>query len=208
MLDFHALRRGSQADISGSVLLIQIDRKNNYYFLPVGMLQPQGAYHTDTIIDGELVYENGKDLFMLFFDALVIGGKNICKKPYTGRLGYLRRDIVIPYQERCRKDKSFGARYPFKMALKRLELSYNIGTVFKHIESYRHKTDGLMFTSANAPYDLGTCQKMLKWKPANENTVDFKLIYKDDVPHISILVSDEKYDDLGEFSVEKELVVE
>lgn len=32
-----------------------------------------------------------------------------------------------------------------------------------------------MFTSQQASYTLGTCHTMLKWKPAEENTIDFQI---------------------------------
>jgi mRNA guanylyltransferase len=170
--------------------------------------KPSGGYHVNTLLDGELVFENEKHLHLLFFDALVIDGKNICQKPYTTRLGYLRRDIVIPYQERCRKDKQYARRYPFQMTQKRLELAYNLPVVFQVMESYRHKTDGVIFTSAGAPYELGTCEKMLKWKPADENTVDFIVTSQPDGFHISVLKSDRENVDLGLFTIDEDMAQE
>lgn len=46
------------------------------------------------------------------------------------------------------------------MSQKRLELAYNIPIVFEQMEGYKHKTDGVIFTAENAPYTLGTCNKM------------------------------------------------
>jgi mRNA guanylyltransferase len=50
--------------------------------------------------------------------------------------------------------------FPFMLSQKRLELSYHLPLVFNHMKTYKHNTDGVMFTSAIAPYVLGTCDKM------------------------------------------------
>lgn len=84
-----------------------------------------------------------------------------------------------------------------RIVLKRQELAYGIQAVFKeHLPSLKHGSDGLIFTSAEAPYTAGTDRKMfahlyyqphrdkadalclrnsLKWKPPEENSVDFVL---------------------------------
>ena len=50
--------------------------------------------------------------------------------------------------------------------------------VFEQINLYKHDSDGLIFTSAEAGYHFGTCETMIKWKPPSENTVDFLLQVK------------------------------
>ena len=64
---------------------------------------------------------------------------------------------------------------PFNIGIKKLELSYAIEKIFTDLPTHKHKSDGIIFTSAIAPYKPGTCCKQIKWKPADENTVDFKL---------------------------------
>ncbi|KAF3938324.1 hypothetical protein ABW19_dt0209339 [Dactylella cylindrospora] len=39
----------------------------------------------------------------------------------------------------------------------------------------QHGNDGLIFTAVNAEYKFGTDQKILKWKPADENSIDFRM---------------------------------
>lgn len=43
------------------------------------------------------------------------------------------------------------------------------------IPKLQHMNDGLIFTMNKAPYYPGTCFEILKWKPANLNTVDFEI---------------------------------
>ncbi|KAI5476292.1 mRNA guanylyltransferase, partial [Pseudohyphozyma bogoriensis] len=63
--------------------------------------------------------------------------------------------------------------------LKPQELSYGIEAVFKeHVPKLKHGNDGLIFTSAEAPYTPGTDPKILKWKPPSENSIDFVLQLK------------------------------
>lgn len=38
-----------------------------------------------------------------------------------------------------------------------------------------HGNDGIIFTPVVNPYEPGTCQSLLKWKPANMNSIDFRV---------------------------------
>lgn len=38
-----------------------------------------------------------------------------------------------------------------------------------------HENDGLIFTVDDCPYYPGTCSEILKWKPVELNSIDFKL---------------------------------
>jgi hypothetical protein len=68
---------------------------------------------------------------------------------------------VKPYQAKCEHlGEKYRNLFPFKMTQKRVSFSYEIVAVFGEMKKYGHKTDGLIFTSANAPYTLGTSQKM------------------------------------------------
>ncbi|KAG0164767.1 Dcp1p-Dcp2p decapping enzyme complex alpha subunit [Apophysomyces sp. BC1034] len=92
------------------------------------------------------------------------------------RLGYLRNDIISPHQNMLRKRPQMVAGLPFLVEFKEQQFTYHLDTVFNHIiPKLKHGNDGLIFTSVNAAYALGTSNKMIKWKPANENSVDFKV---------------------------------
>ena len=42
-------------------------------------------------------------------------------------------------------------------------------------ELLMHENDGLIFTINAVPYYPGTCNEIIKWKPAHMNTIDFEL---------------------------------
>ncbi|KAJ3281445.1 Dcp1p-Dcp2p decapping enzyme complex alpha subunit [Borealophlyctis nickersoniae] len=160
-----------------------IDRKNTYYYLDLGLPVPGlRAEHWDTVLDGELVLDvdNGREiLWFLLFDCIIIDGKSLTERPYTKRLGYLKENVLKPYGQKLGHDPGYAGRQPFKMALKELQLSYGLNKVFDEIPHLKHKSDGIIFTSSVAPYSVGTCDKMLKWKPSDENTVDFKVMERE-----------------------------
>ncbi|KAJ2688144.1 hypothetical protein IWW39_002413 [Coemansia spiralis] len=165
-----------------------ITRKNEYYLVPFCMFptpdtdpyNPQ-IFHDETLIDAELVvdvYPNGHtERKLLGFDTLVVNGCNCMSFNLEKRLGYLNLHVVKPF-ERMRRNmiSSERRKVPFIAEMKRFERSYGVHKVqFETIPRLQHKSDGLIFTSVASPYTPGTCDKIIKWKPASENSIDFKV---------------------------------
>ena len=74
-----------------------------------------------------------------------------------------------------------------------MQLSYGMTRVFEKIPFLKHGNDGLIFTPVKHPYVCGACENLLKWKPANKNTVDFKIQVnwnKDRKPGYRLMISD------------------
>ena len=46
---------------------------------------------------------------------------------------------------------------------------------FIDAKKLEHENDGLIFTVDECPYYPGTCNEILKWKPVELNSIDFKL---------------------------------
>ncbi|EGF79306.1 hypothetical protein BATDEDRAFT_25993 [Batrachochytrium dendrobatidis JAM81] len=168
---------------------------------------------TTTLQDGQvesyLSGQESRELWFLLFDAMVVDGKNLCDRPYTKRLGYLREFVLIPHLEYLKRNPNQKHNYPFEIVQKHLELSYKVQKVFDMMSKCHHKTDGVIYTSSIAPYVSGTCSKMLKWKPSEENTVDFKILdMKLDGSYplfrIGILENRNQYSDFGIITLSEE----
>ncbi|KAI8816620.1 putative mRNA capping enzyme alpha subunit [Fimicolochytrium jonesii] len=205
----------STTDSNGRGETYLIDRHNEYYRLDFGLPIPgrRGAFHYDTILDGELVLDVYPDqkqvLWFLLFDCMAVDGKSLVERDYMKRLGYLKETILKPYKELMSQDKNYAAVQPFRMDLKPLQLSYHLQKVFEDIPNLKHKSDGIIFTSSVARYYTGTCEKMLKWKPANENTVDFRIRVVGDFSQpeyaLELWEGRDEYSEFGMLTLEPEL---
>ena len=162
-----------------------IDRKNNYYHVgdlhfPHHEDKTFTRFHTDTILDGELVEDHLPDqkpvMKFLVFDLLCIDGNKMMHRPLDKRLAYFKSQILEPYKafHKSRPD----APRPFVLEDKNTEFSYALEKMFKEIiprVKKLHGNDGLIFTCKNTAYKHGTDEHILKWKPPEENTIDLLL---------------------------------
>ncbi|KAJ2723911.1 Dcp1p-Dcp2p decapping enzyme complex alpha subunit [Coemansia sp. Benny D115] len=162
-----------------------ITRKNEYFSVP-GLLfpLPDGQnLHNQTLVDAELVVDleedGSKTQRMLVFDALAINGLDCMQKDLETRLRYAKEQLIDPLAKLQSADatlKQTPSQLPFIVELKQFFRSYAVGYVQNHvIPQLKHQSDGLIFTAVHAPYTSGTCDKIIKWKPACENSVDFKI---------------------------------
>jgi mRNA guanylyltransferase len=172
-------------DGDGEELHYLIDRKNEFWEmyqknLHFPLASSEAEFHTHTLIDGELVMDTTKDgrrePKFLAFDCLVIDGRQLVGRPLDKRLGYLNQEIMKPYRALFEKYPAEKAQQAFVVDAKRMELPYAIELMFREIvPKLKHGNDGLIFTCVPSSYQYGTDPHILKWKPSNENTVDFRL---------------------------------
>lgn len=167
-----------------------IDRRNNYYAIadlkfPHHEDPTFEKFHEATVLDGELVedrYPNGRTLIkFLAFDLLVIDEKNLTSRPLDKRLAYLKDHILRPYRKWIASDNAIRNNQPFLFEDKKTEFSYAMEAMFKVIipeVKKLHGNDGLIFTCRGTAYQSGTDRHILKWKPPNENTIDFLMHVK------------------------------
>ena len=160
-----------------------IDRKNDYYYvsgLHFPLPESEQSFHTGTITDGELVNDREKSgavqLKYLVFDCLALGRSGMMHRTLDKRLAYFRDTVFKPQHALYEKYPDEKQFIPFTVELKRMERAYGIEMIFRTIlPSLQHAHDGLIFTCRTTPYKFGTDLHILKWKPANENSVDFLL---------------------------------
>lgn len=172
-------------DDNGKDIHYLIDRKNDYYYVP-GLHFPHHEdktftrFHTATILDGELVEDKYPDrpavIKFLVFDCLILDGMPLMQRPLDKRLGYFKNHVLQPYNAMFKEHPEYNR--PFVLEDKVTEFSYGLEKMFKDIiprVKQWHGNDGLIFTCKNTPYKSGTDEHILKWKPPQENTVDFLL---------------------------------
>ncbi|KAL8841466.1 MAG: hypothetical protein Q9170_000929 [Blastenia crenularia] len=173
-----------------------IDRKNDYYWvehLHFPMPGIEQDFHLDTLVDGELVNDklpNGSmQLKYLVFDCLYLDGNSLMHRTLDKRLAYFREHIYTPYKRLYEKYPDEIQYLPFIIEFKRMDLGYGVEMMFRDVlPNLQHGNDGLIFTCRNTPYQCGTDPHILKWKPPEENTVDFLL--QMDFPNIEPDVED------------------
>ncbi|SCV01213.1 LAMI_0G10044g1_1 [Lachancea mirantina] len=168
-----------------------IDRENNY-FLVSGFRFPRlprqsrkellETFQDGTLIDGELVLQTNpvtklKEMRYLMFDCLAINGRCIVQSPTSSRLAHLGKEFYKPYYDLRSLYPKHCETFPFKISMKHMNFSYDLMKVVNSLESLPHVSDGLIFTPVNTPYNVGGKDSLLlKWKPEEENSVDFKVI--------------------------------
>ena len=161
-----------------------IDRKNDYYYVRELHFPQPGenveAFHTKTILDGELVNERQEDgsvkLQYLVFDCLVMDGGLLTHREFDKRLAYFREKLFIPYKALYGKYPEELQFCPFTIHFKQVEFGYALRKMFDEIlPRLKHGSDGLIFTCRSSPYTPGTDPNILKWKVENENSIDFRM---------------------------------
>ncbi|ANB13047.1 Ceg1p [Sugiyamaella lignohabitans] len=160
-----------------------ITRKNEYFWVPdlhFPLRDAMDRFHEGCLLDGELVKENidgREEIRYLVFDCLALDGRILISRSLDKRLGILRKDLYEPYRDLCNRFPEDIKMFPFMIVVKPMELSYGLQKVFYElIPRLKHVSDGLIFTARERGYVFGTDEHILKWKPIEENTVDFQLV--------------------------------
>jgi mRNA guanylyltransferase len=172
-------------DVDGKELHYLIDRKNDYWYVPnlhfpIPGDDTHNGFHTDTIIDGELVIDTAPNHQIqakyLVFDCLMLDGNSLMNRTLDKRIAYFEERIFKPYKELYKLFPEEIQYLPFVVELKQMQMSYGIEMMFRQIlPNLPHGNDGLIFTCRNTDYKHGTDPHILKWKPEAENSVDFRL---------------------------------
>lgn len=148
----------------------------------------------DSILDGEYITKdkNGNKLNMfLIFDVYYLKGKNVSKYPLMKDVIKSRLNLINEYLKSGFKGNNDDN---LKIYLKTfynkdiLKSSKKILNNFKNKDLY--KIDGLIFTPSNLPVGgysekdepklFGSWNRVFKWKPPEENTIDFLIEFQGD----------------------------
>lgn len=162
----------------GDRVLLFVSNEKNVYFIDSNM---NNVYKTDMtsekyhgcLIDGELIVCD-KKLHFLAFDLIAFNNKDIRgDNDYhlETRLSNLH-DIV----------DSFTQSYFYVVSVKKFYMKnvfLGAESILNNKESYEN--DGLIFTPMDEPYPrVKKWVKLLKWKPAHMNTIDFYAVKNKD----------------------------
>eukprot|EP00768_Dysnectes_brevis_P004872 gnl/Dysnectes_brevis/3528_a4481_859.p1 GENE.gnl/Dysnectes_brevis/3528_a4481_859~~gnl/Dysnectes_brevis/3528_a4481_859.p1 ORF type:complete len:448 (-),score=65.01 gnl/Dysnectes_brevis/3528_a4481_859:31-1374(-) len=126
-----------------------------------------------SLFDGELVTDTitrpgttQSKTFLSFyiFDAMNFAGRDLSKLNLVERL-----KRVKPFLNLVRSPD-------VKMVPKRMYPKSKLAHLFSTVlPSLPHENDGIIFTPVDPPYKPGTCPGIMKWKPREKNSVDFKV---------------------------------
>lgn len=136
---------------------------------------------TNTLVDGEMVLdedpskpEGQKTPRFLVYDIIVYEEVHkMGMKDFDQRFDAIRKLIIEPRNKAIVEGLIDRSKEPFGVRRKDF---YDLSATEKvmHMKT-GHEHDGLIFQPVPDPYTGGTCRYILKWKPSQLNTIDFKM---------------------------------
>ena len=183
----------------GERLLMYIDDigdiymiNNTYNVINTGMKSLSNLYNS--LIDGEYVTcdkikDNSTKHLFAAFDMYYIKGKNITNLPLIGELSRLTHlNFSKSYIENSKTNVEFTVK-KFLYNDKDSSMYEKCKDILTNHKSYPYEIDGLIFTPAKLPLysyyankpvqitDNVRWDRLFKWKPPEQNTIDFLVKY-------------------------------
>ncbi|KAM9840634.1 mRNA-capping enzyme isoform 2-T2 [Aulostomus maculatus] len=117
-----------------------------------------------------------KDPRVHLSNTLLDGGQPVGQCEFVTRLVCIEKEIIFPRLEKMKTQQIDKTKEPFSVRNKPF---FDIHATRKLLEGsftsqVSHEVDGLIF-QPNGRYKAGRCDDILKWKPPNLNSVDFRL---------------------------------
>ncbi len=107
---------------------------------------------------------------------MVLDGEDLTQKPFDKRIGRFQEFVYKPLKAALRRYPEEIQYFPFEILFKQMDKPYALNDMFlQKLPNLPHGNDGLIFTCKETPYVMGTDEHILKWKPAHENSIDFRL---------------------------------
>ena len=139
----------------------------------------------NTLLDGEMVIDivNGANVpRYLVYDIIQYENVNFRIKSFEDRLIAIKHYVIGPRHEAMRRGiinrtyESFSVRN--KDFWDVTQAAALLGPKFA--QQLSHEPDGLIFQPKLDPYEGGRCDDILKWKPADQNSVDFQMVISEE----------------------------
>nr|XP_023025890.1 mRNA-capping enzyme [Leptinotarsa decemlineata] len=135
----------------------------------------------DTLLDGEMVIDkvDGRNIpRFLAYDIIIFEGQKVGKMAfYPVRLDCIEKEIIRPRHFAMENGIINKTLEPFSVRKKDFWEVTQAASLLgeKFAKTLSHEPDGLIFQPSKEPYIPGRCDDVLKWKPLDMNSVDFRL---------------------------------
>jgi len=151
-----------------------------------------------SLFDGELIVDRDKNNLdpktgqameyprFLLYDSIVFKENEVGKARFDIRIECITNEIIIPRDRAKRKGIINSSLEPFGIRLKPFKSIQDPQGRWREYchdswaKKLTHETDGLIFQPSSKTdfYKVGRCDDILKWKPPELNTIDFKLVIR------------------------------
>lgn len=178
----------------GTRYMMLIDGENEVYFIDrdncvfrvSGLTFPKRKdplqHIQGTLVDGEMIIdrdkENNRDVpRYLIYDIIRFQGEDVWGVDFCRRLTCIQRELYEPRKHAMQDGRINRDLEPFGVRQKQFwDASLTCKLLSdKFAQSMPHELDGLIFQPTMDPYVFGRCKEVLKWKPPQLNTIDFRL---------------------------------
>uniref|UniRef100_A0AAG5D4T1 mRNA-capping enzyme n=1 Tax=Anopheles atroparvus TaxID=41427 RepID=A0AAG5D4T1_ANOAO len=153
-------------------------------------LEDPHRHLADTLVDGEMVIDkyvdkNGEKLTprYLVYDVIYFMNREVRKQPFhPNRLGLIERELIGARTRAMQAKLIDRNTEPFGVRLKQFwDITQSHALLGpKFTKNLGHEPDGLIYQPSLDPYESGVCRRVLKWKPHNMNSIDFRLVIQEE----------------------------
>ncbi|XP_060947129.1 mRNA-capping enzyme isoform X1 [Limanda limanda] len=168
--------------INGKNEVFMIDRDNSVFHianLEFPFRKDPRHHLANTLLDGEMIIDkvNGQPVpRYLIYDIIKFNGQAVGQCDFNIRLLCMEKEIISPRLEKMKTGQIDKTKEPFSVRNKPF---FDIHAARKLLEGsftsqVSHEVDGLVFQPCGR-YKAGRCDDILKWKPPELNSVDFRL---------------------------------
>lgn len=168
---------------SNDPISIMIDRTKKMY--EVEVWANEDFFQSGSLYDGELVWEQGSIVFIVF-DVILAKGVCCTHLSYRERMQILHNTILCvsdshsdnSIESMLSEECKFLARNndnQLAIMPKKCVPKARLRTLWSDRAHTKHRNDGIIFTLNSAPVETGTAASILKWKPSHSIDLLFEL---------------------------------
>lgn len=169
--------------IDGKDEVYMLDRDNSVFHVPnlsFFKRKDLNSHLANTLLDGELIIDKVEGQAIprfLVYDIIKFENQDVGQTDFDRRMLCIEKEIIGPRYQKMSQGTLDKTREPFSVRIKQF---FDLTMTKKILEgnfakSLSHEVDGLVFQPVKDPYVCGRCMEILKWKPPDLNSVDFKL---------------------------------